>query len=169
MADKFHISRRGTPALCRATTGNCPLANEDEHFATREEARDAFEKSQNTWTEEDSAALAKAVRDLPGKIRRLENERQFERMVTFLEDLYPRVIPNLGDWSYNGAGFSGNITYRCASCANLNHRQPAQTTNVEGALDPDLSKIVTGVCPACGERNGFISNEGGLLRRPSIG
>lgn len=38
---KYHIKADGTPGVCRAKTGNCPLGGEGEHFKTAEEATQA--------------------------------------------------------------------------------------------------------------------------------
>lgn len=35
---KYHINKKGIPAPCRATKGNCPLGGEGEHFSNKEEA-----------------------------------------------------------------------------------------------------------------------------------
>lgn len=28
----YHIAKNGTPAICKAQPGKCPLENQDEHF-----------------------------------------------------------------------------------------------------------------------------------------
>ena len=35
----YHIAKNGTPAICTAQPGKCPLGNQDEHFDTVEEAQ----------------------------------------------------------------------------------------------------------------------------------
>lgn len=35
---KYHIKKDGTPGICRAAEGNCPLGSEAKHYATKEEA-----------------------------------------------------------------------------------------------------------------------------------
>ena len=45
---KFHISADGNPRSCSAKAGNCPLAADDQHFSTAEEARADYEKSQES-------------------------------------------------------------------------------------------------------------------------
>lgn len=35
----YHIAKNGTPAICKAQPGKCPLGNQDEHFDTVEEAQ----------------------------------------------------------------------------------------------------------------------------------
>lgn len=34
----YHIAKNGTPAICKAQPGKCPLGNQTEHFDTVEEA-----------------------------------------------------------------------------------------------------------------------------------
>lgn len=41
---KFHISKNGVPAPCKAQKGNCPFGGEDSHFNTREEAQSFADK-----------------------------------------------------------------------------------------------------------------------------
>lgn len=36
---KFHINKRGVPAVCKATKGNCPLGGSDTHFETLGDAQ----------------------------------------------------------------------------------------------------------------------------------
>lgn len=40
---KFHISISGEPKICTAAEGNCPLSDADEHYASPEDARSAYE------------------------------------------------------------------------------------------------------------------------------
>lgn len=35
----YHIAKNGTPSICKAQPGKCPLGNQDEHFDTVEEAQ----------------------------------------------------------------------------------------------------------------------------------
>lgn len=37
---KYHINKHGVPAICRAQEGNCPIGSANQHFSTREEARE---------------------------------------------------------------------------------------------------------------------------------
>lgn len=41
---KFHINVNGEPAICKAKIA-CPLGGVEDHYPTRESARDGFEKS----------------------------------------------------------------------------------------------------------------------------
>lgn len=41
---KYHISKTGKPAICRAKDGNCPLGGADTHFATKDKAQKYIEK-----------------------------------------------------------------------------------------------------------------------------
>lgn len=41
---KYHISKKGTPAVCRAQSGRCPLGGEDLHFDSKEYAQKAADK-----------------------------------------------------------------------------------------------------------------------------
>lgn len=36
---KYHISKQGIPAVCKAKKGNCPLGGEEQHFETKEDAQ----------------------------------------------------------------------------------------------------------------------------------
>lgn len=41
---KFHISKSGKPAECKAKNGNCPLGGENEHYPSKVEAQKAIEE-----------------------------------------------------------------------------------------------------------------------------
>lgn len=43
-ANKFHITAKGEPGVCRAYRGSCPLGGEGDHYATQKEAQQAYEK-----------------------------------------------------------------------------------------------------------------------------
>lgn len=36
----YHINRKGLPAICKASPGNCPLGNNEQHFTSEEAAQD---------------------------------------------------------------------------------------------------------------------------------
>jgi len=164
MAERFHINRRGTAALCRAKDGNCPLGSGRDHYATREEAQTAFEESMNTWTEEDSQNLAKAARTIDDKIRAYHIEESKRQILDFLQQLSPPVLPNLGNWNYAGDIAGGRLTYSCVSCKSNHFDQRATTSNVAGA-PKGLRRLVTGMCVSCGTNNAFLTPEGGILHR----
>ncbi len=50
MASKYHLSDDGTPRVCTAGEGNCPIGSEEQHFSTQIAARAAFEARQATET-----------------------------------------------------------------------------------------------------------------------
>ena len=52
---KYHVKKDGTPGVCRAQEGNCPLGDSSQHFSSKEEAQDyadkVNEKNANNVTE----------------------------------------------------------------------------------------------------------------------
>lgn len=46
---KFHINWKGEPGICKAKSGNCPLGDAEDHFATKNEARDAYEAAHSSF------------------------------------------------------------------------------------------------------------------------
>lgn len=42
--NKYHISKKGNPAICRAKEGNCPLGGTEVHFESKEDAKIYIEK-----------------------------------------------------------------------------------------------------------------------------
>lgn len=48
---KFHISKSGKPAQCRAQVGKCPLGGESKHYDTREQAQQVIEQKLSTETD----------------------------------------------------------------------------------------------------------------------
>lgn len=41
---KYHVKKDGTPGVCRAEEGNCPLGDSSQHFSSKEEAQDYADK-----------------------------------------------------------------------------------------------------------------------------
>ena len=41
---KYHVKKDGTPGVCRAQEGNCPLGDSSQHFSSKEEAQDYADK-----------------------------------------------------------------------------------------------------------------------------
>lgn len=41
---KYHVKKDGTPGICRAQEGNCPLGDSSQHFSSKEEAQDYADK-----------------------------------------------------------------------------------------------------------------------------
>ena len=41
---KYHVKKNGTPGICRAQEGNCPLGDSSQHFSSKEEAQDYADK-----------------------------------------------------------------------------------------------------------------------------
>jgi hypothetical protein len=42
---KYHLKADGSPGVCKAQPGKCPISNDSEHFATKNEARAVYEKN----------------------------------------------------------------------------------------------------------------------------
>lgn len=42
--NRYHITKNGTPGVCKAKPGNCPLAGTNEHFDTKVEAEEFIQK-----------------------------------------------------------------------------------------------------------------------------
>lgn len=97
---KYHINKKGVPALCRAQKGKCPLG---EHFETRELAQEQVEKenSKNNellpgMTENNRSEEYKELRNLAeeGKFSQLskeidktENITEFEGAINHIQEL----------------------------------------------------------------------------------
>ena len=41
---KYHVKKDGTPGVCRAQEGNCPLGDSSQHFSSKAEAQDYADK-----------------------------------------------------------------------------------------------------------------------------
>ena len=41
---KYHVKKDGTPGICHAQEGNCPLGDSSQHFSSKEEAQDYADK-----------------------------------------------------------------------------------------------------------------------------
>ena len=45
---KYHVKKDGTPGICRAQEGNCPLGDSNRHFSTEFEAQEYADKLKRT-------------------------------------------------------------------------------------------------------------------------
>ena len=41
---KYHVKKDGTPGLCKAQEGNCPLGDSSQHFSSKAEAQEYADK-----------------------------------------------------------------------------------------------------------------------------
>ena len=41
---KYHVKKDGTPGVCRAQEGNCPLGDSSQHFSNIQDAQDYADK-----------------------------------------------------------------------------------------------------------------------------
>lgn len=74
---KFHINKKGVPAPCRATKGNCPFGGGEQHYNTQEEAQLAADEANevsygyfpkvSTMSDKDIARKGKELTNLIGK------------------------------------------------------------------------------------------------------
>lgn len=76
-SSRFHVGKRGKPTPCMAKVGNCPLGGETAHYASREEAQQAIEKtyaeSYNILSSLDSWNPDNAKKDVSEKFKNLYN------------------------------------------------------------------------------------------------
>lgn len=64
---KYHLSEDGTPRLCKASEGNCPLAADDAHYGSRKEAAEAYEESMSSASVTTvSSSTRKLMKELNG-------------------------------------------------------------------------------------------------------
>lgn len=68
---RYHISKKGNPAICRAKNNNCPLGSANEHFDSKEQVREFIEKknskdtikTHNNEARKNDAKIASKVND----------------------------------------------------------------------------------------------------------
>ena len=88
---RYHINKKGVPAICHAQSGKCPLGGTNEHYPSAEAAQSAIDKqnAQNFAIESDFKTAAKHA--LSGEVNR-KDIRDFGKMdddtVLKLEDKY---------------------------------------------------------------------------------
>lgn len=71
---KFHINRKGDATQCRAKTGACPFGSNEQHYSTREEAREAYEKEQS-FNNIVKVSSANYKKDIEKQFKTLMNKR----------------------------------------------------------------------------------------------
>ena len=62
---KYHVKKDGTPGVCHAQEGNCPLGDSTEHFSSVQEAQDYADKiNESRFAKHNNFALNKLVDEL---------------------------------------------------------------------------------------------------------
>ena len=95
---KFHISKHGMPAPCKAEKGNCPYGGEESHFNSLEEAQEFIDKrneerygllnSVDERRKMDKHDREKEVADIPGYKK---TDEEYDSKCEYLEDLIEKV------------------------------------------------------------------------------
>ncbi len=70
---KYHLSEDGTPRLCKAVAGNCPLAADGAHYASRKDAAEAYEK---TMAASVIVTVSSSTRKLAKELNRLFGDKK---------------------------------------------------------------------------------------------
>ena len=82
---KYHVKKDGTPGLCKAQEGNCPLGDSSQHFSTIQDAQDYADK-----INEEKAELS-SMNTEEVKNRALEDNENGDKYRT---ELYNRLSNN---------------------------------------------------------------------------
>ena len=72
---KYHVKKDGTPGVCHAQEGNCPLGDSSQHFSSKEEAQEYADKkneldalqNKSNFSEEDWEEFRKEIIEKGGK------------------------------------------------------------------------------------------------------
>lgn len=70
---KYHLSEDGTPRLCKAAEGNCPLGSAEAHYGSRKEAAAAYEDSMSSSV---TATVSSSTRKLSKQLSSLFGDRK---------------------------------------------------------------------------------------------
>lgn len=82
---QYHVKKDGTPGICNAQKGRCPLGQLTEHFPTKEEAQEYADKLNEKWSER--------------RANRKFQNKQFKNYFTLEERLKLRNYLETGDKS----------------------------------------------------------------------
>ena len=89
----YHIAKNGTPAICKAQPGKCPLGNQDEHFDTVEEAQiyadelnQKYRDAYNGFKEKLKKDRLEAIEKNKDKIDALKQKLNLNELPDFLID-----------------------------------------------------------------------------------
>ena len=69
---KYHVKKDGTPGVCHAQEGNCPLGGSDEHFSSAQEAQDYADKM-NELAKETGITIENPVKIKPEQVEKFNN------------------------------------------------------------------------------------------------
>lgn len=89
----YHIAKNGTPAICKAQPGKCPLGSQDEHFDTIEEAQiyadelnQKYKDSFKSFNEKLNIDRLEAIENNKDKINELKEKLNLNELPEFLID-----------------------------------------------------------------------------------
>lgn len=79
---KYHINKKGVPAVCRAKVGKCPFGDAESHYASVEEAQKAADKEH----EKQHNLLASYVEDDDDDYENIDHEKVNEERAATLNE-----------------------------------------------------------------------------------
>ena len=69
---KYHVKKDGTPGVCHAQEGNCPLGSSNEHFSSAQQAQDYADKM-NELAKETGITIENPVKIKSEQIKKFNN------------------------------------------------------------------------------------------------
>lgn len=146
---KYHISADGTPGLCRATVGKCPLGGEGEHYSSEQEAYEASQKimesnSQMFTSGEDvspeDTKLTKEMETLNAQLDRGGmSTKESDALRTRISELNEKVKGSGYNTTTIGENLSGVSEPDGGATFNMNGTSP--TTGFCASPYPEHSKV----------------------------
>lgn len=100
---KYHIKKDGTPGICRAKPGNCPLGGENEHYNSIEEAQQKADILNMIAVEK--GKVNKSLSQEDRKIEDLLKENNKEKIMSFIERKHSEKYDNLRTRAASMNGF----------------------------------------------------------------
>lgn len=157
---KYHISpSTGKPNICRAHTKPCPIGGADEHYGSKQEAQQAFEKSMSdqtmATTKVDGAARAAALEAATPKWERLReveadieateaaaakalrDREQFQKARTALESAQEAELKPVEEYAYGESNKRGTVHARAEAAIEAIRRTEPYVPNQSRVWYPD--------------------------------
>jgi len=70
---KYHVKKDGTPGVCHAQEGNCPLGDSSQHFSSKEEAQDYADKINEGLAQSQNRSITNEQKDRFNKFLKEKN------------------------------------------------------------------------------------------------
>ena len=138
----YHIKKDGTPDICRAKPGNCPLGGDENHFPTKEEAQDYADKKNELEVKQNKINFGAEEWE---KFRKeiIENEEKKNTVPYFNENEIEEIYKGI---KYSTVDYPDNLKKEIKSIKILNFNQEEIQDEIDFHLNRSEDRKYESLC-----------------------